>query len=194
MLFDSFLVGAAVLLNVRTAAAAGTPCESVSSMSADFVSLYPSATAALVPAQVAEDCLKSVPIDKEEDLALIEELKNYLSWQSNLAYLIDPPQGYTEERIDIMAEIEKVKDGLQNDKYQDEYSVQFDISTAFTKAYDFHLAWQADILNVFRFRRGNIGRGLLDEFALISVSKDGKELPKLYNYCTHLRTSCSAWY
>ncbi|KAF2729874.1 hypothetical protein EJ04DRAFT_446327 [Polyplosphaeria fusca] len=162
-------------------------------MSADFVSLYPSATAALVPAQAAQDCLKSVPIDKDEDLALIEELKNYLSWQSNLAYLIDPPDGYTEERVDIMDEIEKVRSDLENDKYDDEYTIQFDLSSAFTKAYDFHLAWAADILNVFSFRRGNIGRGLLDEFAIVSVSKDGKELPKLYNYYDIMVAQDEGW-
>ncbi|KAF2119140.1 hypothetical protein BDV96DRAFT_487670 [Lophiotrema nucula] len=163
-------------------------------MSADYVSLYPQATQALVPAQVAQDCLKSVPIDKEEDLALISELTNYLSWQSNIAYLMDPPEGYNEERIDIVDEILKVKDGLENDKYDNEYDVQYDLAMAFTGAYDFHLVWAADILhNVFRFRRGNIGRGLLDEFALVSVSSDGKALPKLYNYYDIMVAQDEGW-
>lgn len=82
MLFDLLVVSAAVLLNSRTAAAAGTPCQSVSSMSAAFMSVYPSATQALVPAQAAEDCLKSVPIDKDEDLALIDEMQLFINWQS----------------------------------------------------------------------------------------------------------------
>ena len=46
------------------------------------MSVYPSATQALVMAQSAEDCLKSVPIDKEEDSKLIEEMKLYINWQS----------------------------------------------------------------------------------------------------------------
>jgi hypothetical protein len=51
-------------------------------MSSAYVSFKPEATQALVPAKVAEDCLKSVPIDKDEDLALIDELKLYMNWQS----------------------------------------------------------------------------------------------------------------
>lgn len=59
MLFDVLLVGFAVLLNGRTAAAIdGTPCQSVSSMSVAYASLYPSATRIMVPAQAAADCLK----------------------------------------------------------------------------------------------------------------------------------------
>ncbi|KAF2878259.1 hypothetical protein BDV95DRAFT_479193 [Massariosphaeria phaeospora] len=184
MLFDLLVLSVAVLLNGRTAKAQsdGTPCQSVSSMSAAYVSLFPSATQALVPAQAAEDCLKSVPIDKEEDLALLEEMRFYINWQSNLAYLVDPPEGYTEERVDTLEEIQKITDKLKNDEYEDEYTLMSDISAVLTKSYDFHFSFSADIADVFAFRRGNVGRGLLDEFALISVSSDGKELPKLYNY------------
>ena len=183
MLFDLLAVSAAVLLNGRTVAArAGTPCQSVSSMSAAFTSMYPSATIALVPAQAAEDCLKSVPVDKSEDLALIEEMKYYINWQSNLAYIRDPPEGFTGDIVDTHDEIDRISKDLQDDKYKDEYSLMFDLESAITKAYDFHFAFAADITQVFLFRRGNIGRGLLDEFALVSVSKDGKEVPKLYNY------------
>lgn len=187
MLFDLLLVSAAVLLNSGTVAAqrttgAGTPCQSVSSMSAAFTSMYPSATIALVPAQAAENCLKSVPIDKDENLKLIEEMRYYINWQSNLAYLLDPPEGYTGDRVDTLDEIERITKDLKDDKYKDEYTLMFDLQTVLTKSYDFHFVFAADITQVFRFRRGNIGRGLLDEFAIVSVSKDGKELPKLYNY------------
>ncbi|PSN60256.1 hypothetical protein BS50DRAFT_604824 [Corynespora cassiicola Philippines] len=162
-------------------------------MSAAFVSLYPEATQALVPAQVAEDCLKSVPINKEEDLALIEEMGYYISWQSNLAYLVEPPEGYTGERVDTLEEIQKIYDDLENDKYKDEYTLMFDLSSVLTKSYDFHFAFAADILGVFRFRRGNIGRGLLDEFAVVSVSTDGKEVPKLYNYYDVMVSTEEGW-
>jgi hypothetical protein len=87
MLFDLLALSAAVLLNSRTVAAqsGGTPCSSVSSMSSEYISLIPTATQALVPAQAAEDCLRSVPIDKAEDLALIDELKLYINWQSTVS-------------------------------------------------------------------------------------------------------------
>ncbi|ORY07131.1 hypothetical protein BCR34DRAFT_28177 [Clohesyomyces aquaticus] len=196
MLFDLVVLSAAVLLNSRIAAAANdkTPCQSVSSMSSAFMSMYPSATAALVPAQPAQDCLRSVPLQKEEDLLLIEEMTYYISWQSNLAYLVDPPDGYTEDRVEIVKEIKRIHTDLGDDKYDNEYDIQYDLSMALTKSYDFHLAWSPDILrNVFEFRRGNVGRGLLDEFALISVSSDGKALPKLYNYYDIMVAANEGW-
>jgi hypothetical protein len=152
-------------------------------MSADYVSLYPSATVALVPATAAAACLDSIPVQKDEDIALIEEMQYDINWQSNLAYLVEPPEGYTEERVDVLDEMKKVTDGLNNDEFESEYDVMYNLSMALTKAYDFHFAFTPDILQVFRFRRGNIGGGLLDEFALVSVSEDGKSVPKLYNYC-----------
>jgi hypothetical protein len=90
MLFDLLALSAAVLLNGRTvrAQSGGSPCSSVSSMSSAYMSSFPTETQALVPAQAAEDCLKSVPIDKNEDLALIDELKLYINWQSKALNLL----------------------------------------------------------------------------------------------------------
>ena len=72
------------MLNSSTVLAqlGGTPCKSIGSLSAAYMSVYPTATAALVPADIAEACLKSVPIDKDENIALIDELKLYTNWQS----------------------------------------------------------------------------------------------------------------
>lgn len=107
----------------------------------------------------------------------------YLNWQSNLAYLSNPPEGYNEERKDVIGEVKKIADDLDKGVYKDEHTLMFDLSMVLTKSYDFHLAFFADILQVFGFRRGNIGKGLEDEFAIVSVSSDGKALPELYNYC-----------
>lgn len=184
MLFDLLVVSAAVLLNGRTAVAQdGSPCSSVSSMSSAYMSMFPEETQAVVPADAAHDCLKSVPVDKDELKGLIDEMQYYLNWQSNLAYLIEPPEGYTEDRVDIADEMKKIKDGLDQGTYEDDYTVMFDLSMAWTKSYDFHMTFVPDIMQIFRFRRGNVGLGLLDEFALVSVSSDGKALPELYNYC-----------
>lgn len=187
MFFDLLALSAAVLLNGRTVVAqrGATPCQIVSSKSVDYMMNVPDATMALVPAKDAADCLMSVPIDVEEDKALIQELKLYLHWQSNLAYLANPPKGDSEKRSDVVAELDRIAKDLDDGKYEDEYTLQKDMRLAFDKTYDFHLNWNPDILNVFQFRRGNVFSGLADEFALVSISSDGKELPKLYNYCKY---------
>ena len=183
-LFEMVALSAAVLFTASPVAAqkATSPCQSVSSMSVAFTSMFPKATQALVPAQVAAACLKSVPINKAEDLALIKEMKLYINWQSSVAYISNPPKGDTSGRVDTLGTIAKITSDLQNDKYTDEYSLQFDLATVMVRSYDFHFNWIPDITQIFQFRRGNVGRGLLDEFAVVSVSSDGKSLPKLYNY------------
>lgn len=184
MLFDLLFVSAAVLLHGRTAMArGGTPCQSVSSMSVAYASYYPEATKILVPADAAANCLKSVPVDVEESKLLLQEMQLYLNWQSNLAYLADPPEGYKGERTDVAGELKRISGALDKGEYEDEYTLHVDIKKAFDKTYDFHTNWNPDILDIFEFRRGDIGKGLFDEFALVSVSSDGQALPKLYNYC-----------
>lgn len=178
-------LSAAVLLSSRTANAQtqGSPCASMSSMSVDWMSAYPESTAALVPAPAAEDCLKSIPVDVTEDQALIEELLIYAEWVSNLAYLSNPPEGYKDSRSDLVGALKKISEDLGNGKYEDEFTLQLDLSMAYIETRDFHTTWVPDVMGLFTFRRGNVGLGLLDDFTLVSVSSDGKELPKLYNYC-----------
>lgn len=185
MLFDLLVLSAAVVLNGRPALAqrGGTPCQSVSSMSAEYMSMFPQATQALVPAKAAADCLATVPIDVEENKALIKELQLYLGWQSNLAFLAKPPKDYKIDRVDTVAQLSKIYDDLDDGKYEDEWTLQRDMRLAFDQSYDFHLNWNPDILEVFEFKRGNVGYGLMDEFGLVSVSKDGKAVPEIYNYC-----------
>ncbi|KAF2492964.1 peptidase S41 family protein, partial [Lophium mytilinum] len=156
------------------------PCAVVSAASASFLVDYPQATAAYVNAEDAVACLKSVPIQKDEDKALMNEILLYLSWQSNIAYIADPPAGYTEERVDILDNLKAIYKKLDGDGYDDEYTFQLDLSTTITEAYDFHLYFVADILGIFIFSRGNLfGDG--DELSLTSLSSDGKALPELYN-------------
>ncbi len=188
-------LSASVLLSASPVAAqkASTPCQSLSSMSAAFTSMFPKATQALVPAQVATDCLKSVPIDKNEDLALIKELLLYVNWQSTLAYIDNPPKGDTSGRVPTLSSIAKITSDLQNDKYKDEFSLQYDLAQVMTRSYDFHFNWIPDITQIFMFLRGNVGRGLLDEFAVVSVSADGQALPKLYNYYDIIVSAQEGW-
>lgn len=179
-MFD-LLLFSAVTLARHALAASQQPCAAVSSASASFMAAYPAATAAYVPADIAEACLASVPLNKDEDMALIEELMLYLSWQSNIEYLLHPPAGYTEQGIDILTKIQTIYNGLSDGTYKDEYHFQADLSEALNEAYDFHLYFYPDISNIFFFQRGNFDAS--DRFALVSVSADGQALPQLFNYC-----------
>ncbi|KAF2258554.1 hypothetical protein CC78DRAFT_526138 [Lojkania enalia] len=148
------------------------PCAIVSSA----LEALPSGSRRTVSAELGLQCLRSVPLDKDGNLQLIDDLKLYLEWQSNLAYLKNPPPEYTEEPVDVIAEMESMQKQLSSDGYSNEYDFQLDLNTLFNRAYDNHLAWQPDILaGVMQFQRPA-------GFELVSVSSDGIALPEIFAY------------
>jgi hypothetical protein len=148
------------------------PCGIISSV----IAALPTGARKIVPAELGLQCLQSVPLDKQGNVELIEDLKLYLAWQSNLAYLKNPPSDYTEEAVDLMGELDRVLKSLQSGDYQNEYDFQLDLNSLFNRAYDNHLAFQPDILaSAMQFQRP-------PGTELASVSLDGKKLPEIFAF------------
>ncbi|ORY09755.1 hypothetical protein BCR34DRAFT_365903 [Clohesyomyces aquaticus] len=148
------------------------PCAIVSSA----LAALPSGARKVVPAELGLMCLQSVPLDKEGNIKLIDELKFFLQWQSNLVYLKNPPADYTEDPVDIIGEMESMQKQLSSGGYENEYDFQLDLMTLFNRAYDNHLAWQPDIIaGVMQFQRPA-------GTELASVSSDGVALPEIFAY------------
>lgn len=148
------------------------PCAVVSSA----VQAIPSGSRKVIPAELGVQCLQSVPLDKDGNIKLIDDLKLYIAWQSNLAFLKNPPPDYTEQPVDLIGEMESMQKQLATGGYKNEYDFQLDLNQLFNRAYDNHLAWQPDILaGVMQFQRP---AGM----ELVSVSKDGNELPEIFAY------------
>lgn len=148
------------------------PCAAVSSA----VQAIPSGTRKIIPAQLALRCLQSVPLDQTGNMQLIDDLKLYLEWQSNLAFLKNPPVEYTEQPVDLMGEMDSMKKQLAVNGFNSEYDFQLELNKLFTRAYDNHLTWQPDILaSVMQFQRPA-------GTELISVSSDGTQIPEIYAY------------
>lgn len=148
------------------------PCAVVSSA----VAAIPSGSRKVIPAELAVQCLQSVPLDKDGNVKLIDDLKLYLEWQSNVAFLKNPPPDYTEQPVDLFGEMESMQKQVMSGGYKSEYDFQLELNQLFNRAYDNHLAWQPDILaGVMQFQRPA-------GFELVSVSKDGNELPEIFAY------------
>lgn len=148
------------------------PCAVISSA----VKAMPSGSRKVIPAELGAQCLQSVPLDREGNIKLVEDLKLYVQWQSNLAFLKNPPAEYTEAPVDMMGEMESMQRQLSSNGYKNEYDFQMDLNRLFVRAYDNHLTWQPDILaSVMQFQRP-VGS------ELVSVSSDGNELPEIYAY------------
>ena len=148
------------------------PCAMVSSA----IAALPSGARKTVPAELGMQCLQSVPLDKQGNIQLIDDLKLYLQWQSNLAYLKNPPPEYTEDPLDIMGEMDSMQKQLSSGGYTNEYNFQLDLMTLLNRAYDNHLAWQPDILaGAMQFQRPTGSE-------LVSVSADGVALPEVFAF------------
>lgn len=80
-----------------------------------------------VPAELAFECLKSVPVDAEGDIKEIQELKEYLEYQSTLGYLKTGVEGHIEP-LDIMETLDELAAAIRNGTvFTSDYEVQFAI-------------------------------------------------------------------
>lgn len=136
----------------------------------------PSGARKVVPAELGVQCLQSVPLDKDGNVKLIDDIKLYVKWQSNVAYLKNPPQEYSEKPVDIVGTLDNMKSKLTSGGFTSEYEFQMQMLELFTSAYDNHFAWQPDILaSAMQFQRP-------PGTELVSVSADGIALPEIFTY------------
>ncbi|KAF2734899.1 hypothetical protein EJ04DRAFT_227977 [Polyplosphaeria fusca] len=145
------------------------PCEEVS---ASWAAAPADATAPVkVSAQLAMDCLKSVPVDVDGDLKEIEELKELVQFQSTLEYL---KKGIPEhhEGVDVVARLDDIAKGVSDGAYESDFDVQLDLHLLFLSTGDFHFNWYPDIRDIFVFARQGA--------QLASFSEDGLKLPELF--------------
>ncbi|KAF2034351.1 hypothetical protein EK21DRAFT_56424 [Setomelanomma holmii] len=147
-----------------------SPCAAV----AASVATQSSVATPTVPAQLAYDCITSVPFNQSAALALVDGVVPYFKWQSNTVWLKDPPAEYAEKvqpAVDIWGELETIRGKVVGGEYDSEYE----------STHDGHFVYVPDSVgNVFNFAR---------PVPIVSVSSDGKELPKAYVYADVLAES-----
>jgi hypothetical protein len=155
-----------------TAQSGPEPCAAISKA----LAAAPQGARKVVPAELGVMCLQSVPLDKEGNIKLIDDLKLFTKWQSNIAYLKNPPKDYNEKPVDVMGELDSMQKGLSTGEFKNEYEFQMKIMTMFNRAYDNHFAYQPDILaSAMQFQRPPGSE-------LVSVSSDGVAMPEIYTF------------
>ncbi|KNA98355.1 hypothetical protein FOXG_02726 [Fusarium oxysporum f. sp. lycopersici 4287] len=63
----------------------------------------------VVTAQLAKDCLESMPFYPELAASFIDEVTKYIQWQSTLEALKNPPETYTSFPTDILGGLKKIR-------------------------------------------------------------------------------------
>lgn len=127
-----------------------------------------------VPAQLAFDCLQTVPNKPGPAKDLITSLKAYIQWQSTLAWLKSPPASYMLPPTDIEGGLDDIGSKAAAGQYKSEYDFQLAIFKLIASAHDGHFAFRGDVFKGFSFRNS-----LASD--IVSVSRDGVEVPKLYH-------------
>ncbi|KAM0738259.1 hypothetical protein ACQRIT_007451 [Beauveria bassiana] len=123
-----------------------------------------------VAASLAHECLKTVPLGKQEAIQLIDAIEPYLEWQSDAAYKKDPPESYFYPGFDIFGNLAKVRSNVQADKYAGEFDFQTDLyKQVWAPGHDSHYSFQPDLL----FKAFFWGRNT----PIVSISEDGEALP-----------------
>ncbi len=100
-------------------------------------------------------------------IPLPKSLKN-----SDISYLKKPPASYLEPAIDIWASLNTILANIKAGVYKNEHEFQTDLLKTFLAVHDGHFRFAPDLLSkALQFRR---------PVQVVSVSKDGVEVPKIY--------------
>ncbi|KAI8713414.1 TSPc domain-containing protein [Fusarium sp. LHS14.1] len=149
------------------------PCKIISQVYEESNTPKGKAAFLTVPVSVGIACLKSVPVDKERDLALLDYLQPLIEFQSTLEVLADPPEGYLFPGVNVLGGLDTIRDNLNKNKYKGQYEVMTDLRSLFAAANDLHFDYPPALLNTLVFLR----RGI--DFK--SISSDGLSLPQIFH-------------
>ena len=127
-----------------------------------------------MPPSTALACLDAVPLDKARSSAFIDYLNPFLQFQSTLAYLKNPPAGYTLPGVDIIGGLDQIKNNIQSGSYISQWAFEKDVNALVNiMPKDFHLTLglSVPLSHVFAFRTS---------LNLVSISTDGLQVPQVY--------------
>ncbi len=147
----------------------GQACAQIAKLAANSDLQYPT-----IQADLAYACLTSVPIYQGNASTTIDSLQELIQFQSTISYLKDPPQGWANPPVDLVAGLNNIKSKVNSGGYTNEFDFETDIASLVVKAHDGHLSFDGMAFSgTLKWRRNS-------NIALISASKDGSAQPKIW--------------
>ncbi|ORY06404.1 hypothetical protein BCR34DRAFT_571405 [Clohesyomyces aquaticus] len=117
------------------------------------------------------ECLQSVPFDPAVASRFLGHYNQTLQFQSTLAFLKQPPQGYQQPSIDVLEELNRIQDNVNAGLYTTQYIFEAEIQLVINRIHDAHISLSGGILAPF---------GFASPYGLISASADGHQTPSIY--------------
>lgn len=112
-----------------------------------------------------------MPFNPAVGTRFIKYLNDTIQFQSTLEYLKQPPPGYQQPAVDLVAGLNDIQNTINLDGFANQYQFEAAVQSLLFSAHDAHVGLDAGLLSSFKF-------GL--SHGLSSVSVDGIELPKIY--------------
>ncbi|PSK41798.1 hypothetical protein B9Z65_9184 [Elsinoe australis] len=166
----SLFTFASAASSTTSPSATTNPCAKISSIASSVLAADPKALPTFVPSDVLA-CQKDTPLNTTLATAQVQSLKNFLQFQSTLAFLKDPPSTYDLPAVDVMAELDMINVKVSQSVYQDQSEMDEALYDIFKRASDGHLTVVPCSIGAYSSATG---------VDLISISTDGVELPKIY--------------
>ncbi|KAJ5742737.1 uncharacterized protein N7511_011138 [Penicillium nucicola] len=144
------------------------PCAQVSQLVADA---NQNKINAIVPHDLAHQCLLSMPFDSDRALNFLNQVRKILEFQSTIDILKNPPSGYTMSSTDIIARMDTILAKAKGNGFSSQFDMDLEVNNVIKSAHDGHLAFQLCSQSIFTY-------GL--DLPLVSISTDGLALPQVY--------------
>ncbi|CAA9957605.1 peptidase s41 family protein [Pyrenophora teres f. maculata] len=116
-------------------------------------------------------CLNSVPFNSAVAARFVKYWNETIQFQSTLAYLKNPPEGYQQPAVDVTAEVQRIQQKVDANLYVNQYEFEAEIQLLVCAMRDSHVSLNAGILSAFTFA---------SPVEIASVSVDGKQEPRVY--------------
>ncbi|GAB1317655.1 Peptidase S41 family protein ustP [Madurella fahalii] len=126
-----------------------------------------------ISGQVAYDCLRSMPFYPELAVKFLDEYAKYLQFHATIDAIKEPPSSYISTSVDLLQGIERIRGKATENLYPSQYHFDYDLRYLVSRANDGHLGLELCSLSIMHFEHG---------VPLVSLSRDGLELPKIYTY------------
>ncbi|KAF3928833.1 hypothetical protein AA313_de0208806 [Arthrobotrys entomopaga] len=156
-------------------------CAAIASMQKEYKASYaaehPHAKATPMmsaPVALATECLNSVPINRKVALQQLTGVQRYVQFQTTLSFLKNPPANDSYQApgsIDIVGLITDLSHKVRSKEVTQEYDFELKLRNIFASANDGHFTGTMGGILAIQFDA---------PFDIISVSKDGKGLPEIY--------------
>jgi hypothetical protein len=120
------------------------------------------------------DCLENVPFIDAVATRFLNYYNQTLQFQSTLAFLKDPPADYQQAPVDVLQELQRLKDNVAAGASTSQYMFEVELQLLINRIHDAHVYLSAGVLSAFSF---------LSPLGLVSASTDGTAAPLVYLQC-----------